>query len=59
MNNLSFIRHDEFMLQLIVFLMGSRECDRTVRYRQLAIVFLILIFAASLSRPQDNYEILE
>src|ERR1700723_1733895 len=37
--------------------MGSRECDRTVRYRQLAIVFLILIFAASLSRAQDNYEI--
>ena len=37
--------------------MGSRECDRTVRYRQLAIVFPILIFAASLSRAQDNYEI--
>ncbi len=37
--------------------MGSRECDRTVRYRQLAIVFLILISAASLSRAQDNYEI--
>ena len=37
--------------------MGSRECDRTVRYRQFAIVFLILIFAASLSHAQDNYEI--
>src|SRR6202161_2246702 len=41
--------------------MGCCECDRTVRYRQLAIVFLILIFififAAPLSRSQDNYEI--
>ena len=37
--------------------MGSRECGRTVRYRQLAIVFLILTFGASLSRAQDNYEI--
>src|SRR6202453_5418031 len=37
--------------------MGSRECGRTVRYRQLPVVFLILIFAASLSRAQDNYEI--
>src|ERR1022692_4902438 len=37
--------------------MGSRECDRTMRYRQLAIVVLILIFAAPLSRAQDNYEI--
>src|ERR1700684_764749 len=57
MNNLSFVRHDEFIPQLIIFLMGSRECDRRVRYRQLAIVFLILTFAASLSRAQDNYEI--
>src|ERR1700693_2704598 len=37
--------------------MGSRECDRTVRYRQLAIVFLILVFAVSPARAQDNYEI--
>jgi hypothetical protein len=28
-----------------------------MRYRQLAIVFLIFIFAAPLSRAQDNYEI--
>ena len=37
--------------------MGCRDRDRTMRYRQLAIIFLILIFAAPLSRAQDNYEI--
>src|ERR1039458_2500909 len=57
MNNLSFVRHDEFILLQIIFFMGSRERDRTMRYRQLAIVFLLLIFAAPLSRAQDNYEI--
>ena len=36
--------------------MGSWDCDRTIGHRQLAIIFLIFIFA-SLSRAQDNYEI--
>jgi hypothetical protein len=37
--------------------MGCCECDRAIRHRHLALVFLTLIFAATLTRAQDNYEI--
>ena len=32
MNNLSFVRHDEFIMQLIIFLMGRCEFKRQVSY---------------------------
>jgi hypothetical protein len=37
--------------------MGCCECDRAIRHRHLALVFPTLIFAATLTRAQDNYEI--
>jgi hypothetical protein len=33
MNNLSFVRHAEFIMQLIIFLMGRCDSDRPMRDR--------------------------
>ena len=57
MNNLSFARHPEFIQWLISFRMRCCDSAQPIRYRQLAIAFLILICTAPLSRAQDNYEI--
>jgi hypothetical protein len=59
MNNLSSVCHTEFIMSLIIFVMGRSDSDRTVDYRHLAIAFLILILvlSAPLTRAQDNYEI--
>jgi hypothetical protein len=59
MNNLSSDRHAEFIMQLIIFLMGRCESDRTMSCRHLTISCLLatLSLAATLARAQDNYEI--
>jgi hypothetical protein len=60
MNNLSSDRHAEFIMQLIIFLMGPGDSDRTVSSRHVAITFLVLTLTlagtTTLARAQDKYE---
>jgi hypothetical protein len=61
MTKLSSDRHAEFVIQLIIFLMGRCDSDRTVSSRHVAVTFLFLAFTlagtTTLARAQDNYEI--
>src|SRR5580693_7119581 len=71
MNNSSFVRHAEFIVSLIIFLMRRCEFNRPVSYELrraaawddvmrvslLVVALLTVIFATPLTQAQDNYEI--